>query len=468
MIAFFLSDLSAQTPEIHNDDNWQLVPEQSEEFRGGSLMPFWSNDYWWNQHPDKESNQICLPENVQLDGEIGHFIFKREDKFASWEEWYWDPITQTGRFEPQSKTFNYTLANISTGNADFRYEYGYFESKVKLPAYDVNPCLGQQNYAWWMFNRSGTGSYDIDWSEIDFFEIITDTDISNSNPKRFTCNTHIIKPFDYNEKYIKWYRRRQVPLLLAVSLINPSCLNDMIGNKDPFTNLPLSFSNPAFTWNKQIDPQVEYYCDGFSENGGSSNSRPYYKALYESRNIDEEWHIYGCEWLPDQIKFYIDGKLHFRLEGDFTYNYNDTNDVPKTVNAIRELILPMPMIFGYNRVENNPSACIGNPSLDMQVDYIRYYQLKKDCGTNLNQPPVYNFCTATYQQKVYENVVFGEIKQTPPFFSCDPNTGADCALIDGCDITIRAKNIKFEDGFRVTAAEGSRLYAHDVDCSKLP
>ena len=36
-----------------------------------------------------------------------------------------------------------------------------------------------------------------------------------------------------------------------------------------------------------------------------------YKVL---EKVDEQFHVYAIEWLPDQIKYYMDGEMYFKFK----------------------------------------------------------------------------------------------------------------------------------------------------------
>lgn len=90
------------------------------------------------------------------------------------------------------------------------------------------------------------------------------------------------------------------------------------------------------------------------------------------------WHVFSCEWMPEYVKWYCDGRL--------VNEYYVSENIPhrhltlKTNYAIDE------------KYEYQNNTWTGND--DMIVDYIKVYQLTWDCGTEKvihNQTELDNF-----------------------------------------------------------------------------
>jgi hypothetical protein len=82
------------------------------------------------------------------------------------------------------------------------------------------------------------------------------------------------------------------------------------------------------------------------------------------------------------------------------------------------------------------------------------------CGTDVIQSgnPPYDLCTNNYIEQVYENVNFG----TNGCTTCSVTVAGGI----GCPRkSVHAKNIKFEDGFKVD--QEAEFYACDVNCDAL-
>src|SRR5438552_2693597 len=100
-----------------------------------------------------------------------------------------------------------------------------------------------------------------------------------------------------------------------------------------------------------------------------------------------------------QIKIYINYQLFFRLEGDFAYFYTDIYGNQKTVNPVHELNLIMPLIMAmgsngcYRQITSDCECLNYGPHYDYDIDYFRYFKLRKDCGHDfikaISSDPVY-------------------------------------------------------------------------------
>ena len=83
------------------------------------------------------------------------------------------------------------------------------------------------------------------------------------------------------------------------------------------------------------------------------------------------WHTFSCEWMPDHIHWYCDGIL--------VDEYYNTDSIPR-----HPLILKTN--YGINRYALKDYKHYGQPEWCSQdtmfIDYIKVYQLARDCGTD--------------------------------------------------------------------------------------
>lgn len=300
-------------------------------------------------------------------------------------------------------TFHYTTGALSTWQT---FGYGYYEAKIRLPDTDDTALYGYRNAAFWGFNRNPTTN--ADWQELDYCEITND-----GGTNKFTCDAHMEQPF---------------------------------GEKDSRDNANLTTDPPA-------DP--EHFMNIKTDR--SAGHAKYYEH-YERNflHFNGGWHIIGAEWSPNQVKFYLDDKIWFRLEGDYTYNYHDDlHNLDKYSFPIAAMSTPMQIILAFGVTGKNPSSP-GAPQVSMDVDYVRYYRLKKNCNLIVTKPgtPATDLCSS-YTEQVCNGVILGQ----PGCTSCNVGPAS-------CRTSVRAKSIIMQDGFKVSA-QGS-FYACDVDCDKLP
>jgi len=115
-----------------------------------------------------------------------------------------------------------------------------------------------------------------------------------------------------------------------------------------------------------------------------------------------QWHIFGLEWSPSRIIWYVDN-IPVRL---FEHNY---------VNAPATIIFGLglrPDSIDFISCENssNPHS-VGNMALvndvelplDMSIDYVKVYELNKNCNEFINAP-TYNFSLYDNYEKEYINI----------------------------------------------------------------
>lgn len=113
---------------------------------------------------------------------------------------------------------------------------------------------------------------------------------------------------------------------------------------------------------------------------------PYFQRSQLEYFTYTDWHIYGVEWSPDRIVWYVDGRAIRTM-----YNHNITDPV--------RIILNMAIEPAYQPTANQAPF----PS-DMRVDYVRVYDLKTDCNTAINTCS-YNF--STHDNKVKKEITIG-------------------------------------------------------------
>ncbi len=83
-----------------------------------------------------------------------------------------------------------------------------------------------------------------------------------------------------------------------------------------------------------------------------------------------QWHIYSLEWTPNYIKLYVDGLL-IRNEVNFG-NFE-----------------PMQLIYNVGLTNHEPNS--GTFPSKMEIDWIRWYKLKKDCNAPMD------YCSYNFQ-----------------------------------------------------------------------
>jgi len=462
-----------QTP-WKNDLNWKLDTTWSDTFHytGKPNSTKWSMDYW-TDGPEYTKYVIITSDgyNAKVNDSFLSLTIRRgshNQMFDSLHHWT-ETVFDTAKHRDTTLTFDsivnyritrpYTSGVISSHNRLFKY--GYYEAKIRLPDdYHTDLYGNYLDNGFWFYNTKG----DIDWSELDY-EIVTGHPSLSGGPttNMLTCNIHMEKPAGMYQVY---------------DSLTASPLNIVISpgwEKHVLSDFPSKYKPvilPGHIYNVLFPPGVYADPSHFaSQKIDPDPTRVNFFRQYENTGLtfNHGWHIFAYEWLPDQIKFYVDNKLWFRLEADYVYDYVDIYGGHDTIHPVSDLNLGMPLFL--NMTMDSPFTAIdtansGPDSLSMDIQYVRYYTLKKEAcgGSGFFEPGVstgtgFDLCTSgNYPQEVYNKVVLGD--------SIGTCVGCHVGALSPGRVSIRGKTIKFFDGFKVV--EHGELYADDVDPCKLP
>jgi hypothetical protein len=160
-----------------------------------------------------------------------------------------------------------------------------------------------------------------------------------------------------------------------------------------------------------------------------NQSCPWIPNYYQEAVINNfsytDWHTYAIEWTPSKIIWYVDGYV-IRI-----MPYHDIVDPVKIIfSSVIDLDhLPSPF---------NPTSF----PLKMFVDYVKVYEVKKDCN-NLINACNYNF--SNYDNQVKNSITIG-------------NGGCTNSINSGDNVTIRASEfINLSGNFSIPL--GASFYA---------
>ena len=103
--------------------------------------------------------------------------------------------------------------------------------------------------------------------------------------------------------------------------------------------------------------------DPVNEPGGAIKFKEDFYRLPDTNNL-ENWHSFGCEWMPDYVKWYQDGNI--------VAEYHDKTYIPQHPKRIK---------VGYNIYADAEPFWHGSDTL--VVDYIRHIRLLTDCETDV-------------------------------------------------------------------------------------
>ncbi|MFV0500665.1 MAG: family 16 glycosylhydrolase [Bacteroidales bacterium] len=131
-------------------------------------------------------------------------------------------------------------------------------------------------------------------------------------------------------------------------------------------------------------------CYNAKESDGITDYFWKYAKCYKPDNFEygeNIWHTYAIEWSPYRLIFYIDGKAHRIINNHMIFQ-------------------PVRLLLGLNLMPNTPeNANIPNSS-KMLVDYVRVYNLKKDCSTEIINLCNYDF--SNYVNTVKQKIIIGD------------------------------------------------------------
>ena len=104
-----------------------------------------------------------------------------------------------------------------------------------------------------------------------------------------------------------------------------------------------------------------------------------YNRLDDSKPSLDQWNTFACLWMPDKVEWYINDEM--------VNSYYNADSIPHN---------PMYLMANYaiDGYADHGDNAYYNANDTMYIDYIRVYQPKWDCGTDIlinNQMSLYNY-----------------------------------------------------------------------------
>lgn len=141
------------------------------------------------------------------------------------------------------------------------------------------------------------------------------------------------------------------------------------------------------------NPYSTQYVD---PNGGDNHAMNFAKIHHHLALTEpdlSEYHTFGCEWMPDYVRWYRDGKI---IAEDY-----DSSHIPKYPKT---LIVNYAIIRDYALDQYlQPFGWSGSDV--MTIDYVKVYKLKTDCGTDELITTGTQF--ATFDHKMKRSITIG-------------------------------------------------------------
>lgn len=176
-----------------------------------------------------------------------------------------------------------------------------------------------------------------------------------------------------------------------------SCLGDTYNEIDVFEHTKRLCENDL---ERSILSGIWYNPLGTNyHNPGVGNEAIHYaRNLYtlpENTSTLDEYHTFGCMWMPDSVVWYVDGEMINKC--------NDPDQIPQ---------FPMWLKINHNVDENANSGTSDVPIWwsgidEMTINYVKAYKLKTDCYTDVNIRNIHDFNRFDY--KVKHSITMGGI-----------------------------------------------------------
>lgn len=147
-----------------------------------------------------------------------------------------------------------------------------------------------------------------------------------------------------------------------------------------------------------------------------------------------EYHTFGCEWLPNVIRWYRDGKV--------AKEYLHADSIPQNLKTIK--INYALKHEAYNDITHLPDGWSGSDV--MTIDYVRYYKLKTDCNTD-------EYITTSSQMANFDN----RMKHSISIGSSSNSV----QMTSGTSKSMHAEEISIIGGFEVPLGTTLTLVTHE-------
>lgn len=374
--------LKAQSP--YTDPTWQNVMQ--DEFDTLGLRTYLWERYWpWWQ----DSTELCSGVSQRVPATYtrnnNNFIFDTVGTGSVIINIKKESSPYREEVWYWDSTFNLNVDSIDFNytmgmlRSKLRYKYGYFECRFKIPQYGSGTQTKGISPGFWMY---GNNSDSADYSLQNIWAEIDAAEILSGKSVDGTNHNCTSSNIHYQK--------------CNTTSTNPSCIaSDNVAIHD-FYNEQNSSETPNCT---------------------SLNFNTY--------------HTFSIEWDSLNIKIYLDGVLNLR-------NINVTKPWDMTpMSLIANFIVPACNFSPYG---DSLGAGNVNP-YNMQIDYIKVWQLKCDCA---NQLSIANINLGTYNSKIYKSIQITGTSST--------------TLNSGDNLTLRANDyIQIDKEFTVNAGASCLL-----------
>lgn len=258
-------------------------------------------------------------------------------------------------------------------------QYAFIEVKMRIPIVTYPATHEGSGAAIWMFRK---GPWDNKWSEIDLAEI-------DCMDNRHTCN-------------VIWDPHENKPGLDSSHIHYagdwPGVFNDThCGYPGWHENVDGWANIDSTTWDSNSHDNMR--CPNLTN--GCSSCDTTSQLPDPDFNLANGWHKYQMLWTKEKVVVWVDG------------NYVNSTTLGCPGLEPMNLIISTTVADTMDGGKTNQFSKAINPStifpFDLDVDYIRTYELDYDCGNSINDC---YFNVMDYDHKVKESITFGNCVNT--------------------------------------------------------
>lgn len=175
----------------------------------------------------------------------------------------------------------------------------------------------------------------------------------------------------------------------------------------------------------------------YVEDGTNDGAHKFFEDFHHILTTDpdlRQYHTYGCEWMPDYVRWYCDGNI--------VAEYNDIRHIPQ---------YPKTLKINYDLKDyaldntNHPDGWSGSDV--MTIDYVKVYKLKTDCETDEYITTGTQF--ANYDRKMKHSITIGSLN-------------GSVIVPSNTDVSMRANDfIQIDGEFEIPVGSQMTLSVHE-------
>ncbi|MBQ0027541.1 MAG: carbohydrate binding domain-containing protein [Lachnospiraceae bacterium] len=111
-----------------------------------------------------------------------------------------------------------------------------------------------------------------------------------------------------------------------------------------------------------------------------------YTLADDAASFSDDYHVFGCEWVPGRITWYVDGIKFHEAQNWYTKNENDTVPVSYPAPFDQDFYIILNLAIGNNWA-GRPDETTVYDGNNFEIDYVKVYQ-KDSYGDDVDEPEV--------------------------------------------------------------------------------